>query len=53
MAEEKVDCQGMACPNTVLKANEIIERGNIERLSVTVDNPAAKENVSRFLARMG
>jgi selenium metabolism protein YedF len=53
MAEEKVDCRGMACPNPVLKAKEIIERGNIERLSVTVDNPAAKENVSRFLARMG
>ena len=53
MAEEKVDCRGMACPNPVLKAKEIIERGNIERLSVTVDNPAAKENVSRFLSRMG
>jgi selenium metabolism protein YedF len=52
MAEEEVDCRGMACPNPVLKAKEIIERGNIERLRVTVDNPAAKENVSRFLSRM-
>ncbi len=53
MAEEKLDCRGMACPNPVLKAKEIIDRGNIEKLSVKVDNPAAKENVSRFLSRMG
>ncbi|MHC1724941.1 MAG: sulfurtransferase-like selenium metabolism protein YedF [Syntrophobacteraceae bacterium] len=53
MAEEKLDCRGMACPNPVLKAKEIIDRGNVSMLSVTVDNPAAKENVSRFLSRMG
>jgi len=53
MAEQKVDCRGMACPNPVLKAKEVIDRGNIEKLSVLVDNPAAKENVSRFLSRMG
>jgi selenium metabolism protein YedF len=43
----------MECPNPVLKTKAIIDRGNVERLSVTVDNPAAKENVSRFLSRMG
>jgi selenium metabolism protein YedF len=43
----------MACPNPVLKAKEIIDRGDVEVLSVLVDNPAAKENVSRFLSRMG
>jgi selenium metabolism protein YedF len=53
MIEEKLDCRGMACPNPVLKAKEIIDRGNVEKLSITVDNPAAKENVSRFLSRMG
>jgi selenium metabolism protein YedF len=53
MAEEKLDCRGMACPNPVLKAKEIIDRGDVARLSITVDNGAAKENVSRFLARMG
>lgn len=53
MAEEKLDCRGMACPNPVLKAKEIIDRGNVERLTVTVDNAAAKENVGRFLSKMG
>lgn len=53
MAEEKLDCRGLACPSPVLKAKEIVDRGDTGRLSVLVDNPAAKENVSRFLARMG
>lgn len=43
----------MACPNPVLKAKEVIDRGNIEMVSIVVDNSAAKENVSRFLSRMG
>jgi selenium metabolism protein YedF len=53
MAEEKLDCRGLACPNPVLKTKELVERGNAARLSVMVDNPAARENVSRFLGRMG
>ena len=53
MAEEKLDCRGLACPNPVLRAKEIIERGDVEMLSVLVDNLAAKENVGRFLSRMG
>ncbi len=53
MTEEKLDCRGLACPNPVLKAKEVLEQGNVGRLSVLVDNPAAKENVSRFLGRMG
>ncbi len=53
MAEERLDCRGLACPNPVLKAKEVIEGGNVTRLSVLVDNAAANENVSRFLGRMG
>jgi len=53
MAETTLDCRGMACPNPVLKTKEIVDRGSVDKLSVTVDNPAAKENVSRFLSRMG
>ena len=53
MIEEKLDCRGLACPNPVLKAKEVIDRGGVGRLEVLVDNPAAKENVSRFLSRMG
>ena len=52
MTEEKLDCRGLACPNPVLRTKEVVERG-VALLSVLVDNPAAKENVSRFLGRMG
>ena len=53
MVEEKLDCRGFACPLPVLKVKEVIDRGDVTRVSVVVDNPAASENVSRFLGRMG
>ena len=53
MSRENLDCRGLACPNPVLRTKEIIDRGNIARLSILVDNAAAKENVSRFLSRVG
>jgi selenium metabolism protein YedF len=53
MSEEKLDCRGMACPNPVLKTKEVIDRGGVDRMTVLVDNTAAKENVSRFLNRFG
>ena len=53
MSQERLDCRGLACPNPVLKTKEIIDRGGVQRLLVVVDNPAAAENVSRFLGRFG
>jgi selenium metabolism protein YedF len=53
MAEKHLDCRGLACPNPVIKTKELIDRGDVERLTVLVDNPAAQENVSRFLQRAG
>lgn len=53
MAEEKLDCRGLACPAPVLKTKELVERNGVASLCVVVDNPAAQENVSRFLSRMG
>jgi len=53
MSEENLDCRGLACPNPVLRTKEIIDRGNVARLGILVDNSAAKENVSRFLSRAG
>lgn len=49
----KIDCTGLACPGPVLKAKEIIETQNPKSLVVKVDNPASKENVSRFLVSQG
>jgi selenium metabolism protein YedF len=53
MGEEKLDCRSLACPSPVLKTKEMIDQGNVNHLTILVDNPAAKENVSRFLTRSG
>ena len=53
MTEERIDCRGLACPQPVLKTRELLEKGDLTRVCVVVDNLAARENVSRFLGRMG
>ena len=53
MVEESIDCRGLACPNPVLKTKDLVDRGDVDKLTVLVDNVAAKENVSRFLGRSG
>ncbi|MEJ5349237.1 MAG: sulfurtransferase-like selenium metabolism protein YedF [Desulfosoma sp.] len=53
MNEERLDCRGLACPAPVLKVKDILDRSQVERVTVLVDNAAAKENVSRFLSRAG
>ncbi len=53
MSEKPLDCRGLACPNPVIKTKELIDRGNVQQLTVLVDNPAAMENVSRFMQRCG
>ncbi len=52
MSEIPLDCRGLACPNPVIKTKELVDGGEVE-LTVLVDNPAAQENVSRFLERAG
>jgi len=53
MSTETLDCRGLACPNPVIKTKELTDRGDVRQLTVLVDNPAAQENVSRFLQRAG
>jgi selenium metabolism protein YedF len=53
MAKETLDCRGLACPNPVIKTKELTDRGDLQQVTVLVDNPAAQENVSRFLQRAG
>jgi selenium metabolism protein YedF len=48
-----IDCRGLACPAPVLKTKELIEQEQPENLVVTVDNEAAKENVTRFMEHQG
>jgi selenium metabolism protein YedF len=45
----ELDCRGLACPAPVLQTKQKIEKENLSEIRVIVDNPAAKENVSRFL----
>ncbi|MGO9175496.1 MAG: sulfurtransferase TusA family protein [Desulfobaccales bacterium] len=49
----ELDCRGLACPNPVIKTKEVIDRVDVEKLTVLVGNLTAKENVSRFLQRSG
>jgi selenium metabolism protein YedF len=53
MSKPTLDCRGLACPNPVIKTKELIDRGDVQQLTVLVDNPAAQENVSRLLQRAG
>jgi selenium metabolism protein YedF len=51
--ERFVDCRGLACPAPVLKTKEAIEEPGVIKVTVRVDNPAARDNVTRFLSRSG
>lgn len=51
--EENVDCQGLPCPQPVLKSREIIESRSPDILHVQVDSETALQNVSRFLSTQG
>lgn len=51
--ETTLDCRGLACPGPVLKCKACVENAAPKTLTVTVDNQAAKENVTRFLTMHG
>ncbi|WP_457576282.1 sulfurtransferase-like selenium metabolism protein YedF [Desulfomarina sp.] len=48
-----IDARGLACPAPVLETKTILETENPDKISVTVDNPAAQQNVQRFLESQG
>ncbi len=53
MNEVQIECQGLPCPQPVIKCKEAIEAHSPQFLSVIVDNEAAKENVFRFMTIQG
>jgi len=53
MSQIQIECQGLPCPQPVLKCKNAIEKDTPESISIIVDNEAAKENVSRFLTTQG
>lgn len=48
-----LDCRGLACPQPVIKAKEMVESQAPAQMEVLVDNQAASQNVSRFLGTQG
>ncbi len=50
---ETLDCRGQACPAPVLATRDHIDRTGQTEFSIRVDNDAAVQNVSRFLAGQG
>jgi len=46
-------CQGLPCPQPVLKCKTAVESENPDTLIVVVDNEPARENVTRFLGTRG
>lgn len=51
--EKKIDCQGLPCPQPVLRCKNIIEKDHPQKILLVVDNDPAMENVSRFLSLQG
>lgn len=48
-----LSCLGLPCPQPVLKCKQCLDSQSPTSLRVLVDNAAARENVSRFLASQG
>lgn len=53
MSDKVIDCRGMACPLPVINTKRAIEAPDAERITVIVDNQAAKTNVAKFAAASG
>jgi selenium metabolism protein YedF len=51
--EIALDCRDLACPGPVLRCKKCVEEKHPQTLTVTVDNQAARENVTRFLTMQG
>lgn len=49
----RIDARGLACPEPVIQTKKALEQGGFEELEVVVDNPAARDNVSRFVVYAG
>lgn len=48
-----LDCRGLACPQPVIKAKDLLEAQAPQEVRMLVDNQAASQNVSRFLNSQG
>ncbi len=49
----ELDCRGLACPQPVLNTKDVLDQMPSGMVMVTVDNPAARDNVTRFAKSQG
>lgn len=49
----EIDARGLGCPAPVLQAKAALQEEHPDRVRVVVDNPAAQQNVRRFLESQG
>ena len=50
---QKRDCRGIACPQPVLIAKDLVDQFPDELIEIRVDNEASRENVARFFKSQG
>jgi len=50
---KEIDARGLACPAPVLETRAVVEKDQATEIKVLIDNPAARENVARFLSSRG
>lgn len=53
MAEEILNCEGLPCPQPVIKTKDLLLAMSADELLVVVDNEAACDNVRRFAESQG
>lgn len=49
----KIDARGLSCPQPVLLAMQALKNRPAPRYEILVDNPTARQNVTRFLEKSG
>ena len=50
---KELDCRGLACPQPVLNTKDALDLMDSGQLRIIVDNPAARDNVTRFASSQG
>lgn len=50
---KQIDCRGLACPQPVLTTKKAMEEVGEKEWMVIVDNPSARDNVTRFAQSQG
>jgi len=48
-----IDCRGLTCPQPVMETKKALDGPEGQEVLVLVDNPAVRENVSRFAGSQG